>query len=135
MLIIFSIDPELRVLLIAVGASGSASIYSLLRSSDGSWTVNHTPEVTEAVVQPIPNASFVLDCKSGKKCRADRAGLARALTSSPDDIEKGKTFWVSAGAKGVRCAVDITGERIAKVDWMSKAGKVERVSIVQKNGK
>lgn len=79
-------------------------------------------------------ASFVIDAKSGNRWRANRAGLASALSASDDDLEKGKIFWVSAGVKGVRCVVDITGERLARVEWPSKFGKVERVAIVQKNG-
>lgn len=46
---------------------------------------------------------------------------------------KGASFWVTAGAKGVKCVVDITGERIGRADWPSKAGRIENVVIVRKN--
>ena len=127
-------DPRLRVLLIGVRASGFTGIFTLTRVEDGSWLVNPIPENTDTVAQPFPDGSFVLDAKSGRKCRANRGGLGAALSASSEDLEKGKTFWICAGVKGARCVVDITGERIARVEWPSKLGKVDRVSVIQKNG-
>lgn len=124
----------MRVMLLAVRISGSTSIYSLSRAADGSWAVNPTPENTDTVSQPLPDASFVIDTRTGNRCRANRSGLSAALSASSEDLEKGKVFWVCAGAKGARCTVDINGERIGRVEWPSKLGKVERVSVIQKSG-
>lgn len=41
---------------------------------------------------------------------------------------------VIAGSKGARCNVDITGDRLGKVEWNNKMGKVSSVQIVQKLG-
>ncbi|KAH8099770.1 lethal giant larvae like, C-terminal-domain-containing protein [Cristinia sonorae] len=126
-------DPTYRVLLIATLESGSSTIYTLIRSQSGSWTVKNSPESAEATSHPIPGGSIVIDGKNGNRCRANRGGLATALASSLEDTEVRKTVWISAGAKGVKCTVNITGERIERVDWGSKVGKVERVEVVHKN--
>lgn len=127
-------DPQLRVLLIAARASGQATIFTLIRTPDGIWSVSPTPETSDTVSQPFSGGSFVVDTRTGNQCRANRGGLGAALSASPEDVEKGKAVWVCAGVKGARSVVDITGERVGRVEWSSKFGKVERVSLVQKNG-
>ena len=72
--------------------------------------------------------------KTGKTQGAEGRTLGAALTASSEDLVKGKTFWICAGVKGVRCVVDVTGERIGRAEWPSKLGKVDRVAVVQKNG-
>ncbi|THH26967.1 hypothetical protein EUX98_g7215 [Antrodiella citrinella] len=129
-------DATYRVLLIATNDGGSSTIYSLARSQTGTWTVKDSAEPAEAISHPISGGSLVIDARSGARCRANRHGLATALASSPEDAmirDVRKTIWVSAGAKGAKCVVNITGERVERVDWGSKAGKVERVEIVHKN--
>lgn len=113
--------------------SGYTAIYTLSRSSAGDWTVNDIPETTEAMSHAIPGASFVINVKSGTKIKADRSGLAEVLGSSAEDATKKKSFWISAGAKGVKCVIDITGDRIGKADWPSKFGNVEKVAVVKKS--
>lgn len=133
-LLTYYTDPQLRVLLIAVRTSGQAIVYTLVRTPDGVWNVSPTPENTDTVSQPLVGGSFVVDTRTGNQCRANRGGLGAALSASTEDVEKGKAVWVCAGIKGARCAIDITGERVGRVEWSSKFGKVERVSLVQKNG-
>ena len=117
--------------------SGSSTVYTLVRSQNGIWTVKDNVESAEAIAHPIPGGSVVLDAKNGNRCRANRGGLATVMASSPEDIAAGgvrKTIWVSAGAKGVKCSLNVTGERVERVEWGTKAGKVERVQVIHKNG-
>lgn len=122
-----------RVRLLATRDSGATTIYPLSRSADGVWAASTQRETTEGVSHAIRDASFVIGTKLGAPSRADRAGLAEVIHSSAEDAVKGASFWVTAGAKGVKCVVDITGERIGRADWPSKAGRIENVVIVRKN--
>ena len=121
-----------RVRLLATRESGATTIYSLSRSDSGSWSVSEHRETTDGVSHTIPNASFVLDLKLGAARKADRSGLAEVIHSSAEEAVKGTSFWVTAGAKGVKCVLDITGERIGRAEWPSKIGKVENVTITRK---
>jgi syntaxin-binding protein 5 len=128
-----SIDIFPRVRLIATRGSGNTTIHALSRSSSGAWAVSEHRETTEGISHAIPRASFVLDAKNGAHRKADRSGLAEVIHSDAEDARKGTSFWVTAGAKGAKCAVDITGERIGRAEWPSKTGKVERVVVIKKN--
>ncbi|KZT30972.1 hypothetical protein NEOLEDRAFT_1083589 [Neolentinus lepideus HHB14362 ss-1] len=127
-------DPVPRVRLLSVLASGRTKIFSLNRSSNGSWIVDILPSTPEAPAQPVFSA--VLDAYTGARFKADRYGLSRALDPSSEDViaGKGHSYWIVAGAKGVRCTVDVDGERVGKDDWPHKAGKVECCEIVERNG-
>ena len=129
-------DPIPRVMLLVVRQSGSTDIYVMLRAPDGSWSVNDKaePEHAEGVASPLPDASFVIYSKSGRSCKADGNGLITSMNPTAEST-KGRYLWITAGAKGAKCVVDITGERIGRIEWPSKTGKVERVSIVRKSGK
>lgn len=74
----------------------------------------------------------MLDANTGAPMKANRSGLAASLQSSSGDNVH--CLWVTTGAKGVRCILDITGERVGKADWGSKVGGVESVQVIEKNG-
>lgn len=126
------LDLTPRILLIATRASGDTTIFTIERSQSGVWEVRENPETTEGFSNPIPGGSVVIDIK-GNKYKADRNGLAAALAGG--EVERKRSIWINAGAKGVKCVGDITGDRLGKVEWGSKVGKVEQIAIVQKNGK
>lgn len=128
-----ALDPTPRVLLLVVRQSGSTDIYAMSRSPDGSWSISDQTEHAEGSSNPLPDASFVIDSKNGRRCKADGNGLITAMNPTSDPT-KGRYLWITAGTKGARCVVDITGDRLGRVEWPSKAGKVEKVSFVQKNG-
>ena len=128
----FWIDHTPRILLIVVRASSTTTIHTVIRSQAGSWAVKALPEKTEAASHPFPRGSIVIDVK-GRPCKADRKGLTVALSPPADTSEIKRSIWISAGAKGVRCAADITGERMGRIEWGNKIGKVEQVEVVQKN--
>ena len=120
--------------LIATAASGQATIFTLEHSAAGSWSIAQQQATAEGSARPVPGGSFVLDAKSGARCLADRTGLAAVLRGDAGSDTEKKCFWVSAGAKGVRTALNVNGERIAKVDWGSKVGTVQHVEVVGRLG-
>ncbi|GBE77562.1 hypothetical protein SCP_0104400 [Sparassis crispa] len=125
-------DSTARVRLISSPASGAASIYTLSRAPDGSWSVSNHPEATDGVTHPVPGGSVILDIKTGARLRASRSALAATFSGEPDTERK--CLWVCAGAKGARCVADVNGDKIAKVEWGSKIGTVRQVEIVEKSG-
>jgi len=94
--------------------------------------VDGEPVETETFSNPVPNGSFVVDANTGALIKADRSRLAASLQTSDRNPIHG--LWVTVGSKGVRCIADITGERISKADWNNKAGEIENVQIIDKNG-
>ncbi|EPQ60284.1 hypothetical protein GLOTRDRAFT_134996 [Gloeophyllum trabeum ATCC 11539] len=127
-------DPMPRVRLLAIPASGRTRVFSLNRASSGSWAVDFMPNPPEAPSEPIFSA--FIDAYSGARFKADRYGLSRALDPSTEDAiaGKGHSYWIVAGAKGIRCSFDLDGHKIGKADWGSKIGKVECCEIVERNG-
>ncbi len=130
------LDPEVRVRLIGIAGSGQTSIYTLEHKAPSSWTVVQPPVTVDGSARPVSGGSFVLDAKSGVRRPADRAGLAAILQK--DEAIRGdsvpKNIWISAGAKGVRTALNVNGERIAKEEWGGKVGTVEHVEVVRRLG-
>jgi hypothetical protein len=87
---------------------------------------------TETLAHPLRHGSFIIDANTGALIKADRSRLGASLQgSSRNNVPY---LWVTAGAKGVRCIADITGERVSKADWSNKVGGVESVQIVEKSG-
>ncbi|TFK56819.1 hypothetical protein OE88DRAFT_1670312 [Heliocybe sulcata] len=127
-------DPTPRLRLLAIPTSGRTKVLSLNRSPSGSWSVDVLPSTPEVPAQPVFSA--LLDAYTGAWFKADRYGLSRALDPRSEDLlaGKGHSYWIVAGAKGVRCTVDVDGERVGKNDWPHKAGMVERCEIVERNG-
>ncbi|KAG0700674.1 WD40 containing snare-dependent exocytosis protein [Suillus ampliporus] len=127
-----SIDSQLAVRLIAIYESGNTQVFKIIRDPKSSL-YNFAQDVTK--VEGLPNAlqggSFVIDSQKGTPWRADRSRFATSLQtrdSNPDHC-----FWVTASAKGARCMFDISGERIAKVEWNSKKNKVGHVQVIERN--
>lgn len=130
-----------RIRLLAVYNSGSAHVYTIDRpnvSSNFAVLPNH--ETTEGVPSPFPDqdSSVVLDSKTGLRYKADSHGLMTAM--NPDNITgAGRSerhyVWVVAGEKGARATLDLTGERLGRVEWGNKAGSVIKVRIVERTGK
>ncbi|KAH9858315.1 lethal giant larvae like, C-terminal-domain-containing protein [Lenzites betulinus] len=125
-----STDPQVRLRLICSATSGATSIYTLAQREPSTWSVTQPALVIDAPARPIPGGCFVLDAKTGAPCRGDRKGLAAVLQADGAADAGRKVIFVAAGAKGVRCTLNIDGERIAKVDWGSKAGAVQHVEVV-----
>ncbi|KAI8981153.1 lethal giant larvae like, C-terminal-domain-containing protein [Trametes punicea] len=127
-----SSDPAVHLRLFCSAASGATSIYTLMDGAPSTWTVAQPPVTVEATARPIPGGCAVFDAKTGMRCRADRNGLATVLQAGNATDEDRKFIWVAAGSKGVRCVLNVTGERIAKAEWGNKVGTVHRVEVIQK---
>ncbi|KAK1234875.1 Lethal(2) giant larvae sro7 [Marasmius sp. AFHP31] len=119
-------DRQLRLRLIAVKTSGDSFLFSLEQSAaDSSWSVSGEPVKIDTPSQPVPGGLFVIDAKTGRSCLANRRGLHSS---------EGHVLLVAAGAKGVRCYIDVTGDRLGKAEWSIKAGQVLCTQIVEKLG-
>ncbi|TFY59345.1 hypothetical protein EVJ58_g5836 [Rhodofomes roseus] len=127
-------DPIPRIRLIATTSSGTASIYTVSRSSSGAFAIPDPPVFLDAASHPLPSGSFVLDAKTGVRVAADRQGLSTVLEANGAEGVGRRCVWVSAGTKGARCVADLDGDKLGKADWPSKAGAVVGVDVVEKNG-
>jgi hypothetical protein len=130
------IDPQPQVRLLAVTSTGDARVYTVDRRDRSSpWAANFTAD-TDAIPSALANldTSIVIEAKTGFRCRADNHGLMTAM--DPDGLIGGKRgdkhwLWITAGAKGARTTLDVTGDRIAKVAWPSKGGNVVEIQMVE----
>ena len=126
----YLLDPQSQMRLLCTTDSGQTSIYTLRYGAQSTWSIDAHPATAEGSVHPIPGGSFILDAKKGYPLRADRSGLASVLQPDRSADSSGKCIWVSAGVKGVRCSLNVNGERVARTDWGSKVGTVVHVEIV-----
>ncbi|KAH9913359.1 uncharacterized protein B0H18DRAFT_1088099 [Fomitopsis serialis] len=94
------IDPTPRIRLIATTSSGSASIYTVTRSSSGAFAIPDPPTPVDAASHTLSSGSFVVDAKSGARVAADRQGLSTVLEASGAEGAGRRCVWVSAGMKG-----------------------------------
>jgi syntaxin-binding protein 5 len=124
------LDPVLRVRLVTVSASGLTRIFTFVRSGT-LWTNNGEPTTVEALANPIHGGSVILDGKTGALQKATPDRLVASLQAGQS---KGHCLWVVSSAKGVRCFVDIDGERLGKADFGNKVGLVRSIRIVEKEG-
>ncbi|KAF9486583.1 hypothetical protein BDN70DRAFT_846519 [Pholiota conissans] len=133
-------DPRLSVRLIAVHQSGDAELYTLAYSgSPKAWNIAGEPAAIKAVVDPIANGTFVLDKKTGAPWKADRGRFAGSFQNVVSFDLSGRPvqpqcILVSVGAKGARSYLNITGERISKVEWGNKVGNVQTAHIIEHMG-
>ncbi|KAF8899078.1 lethal giant larvae like, C-terminal-domain-containing protein [Infundibulicybe gibba] len=101
---------------------------TISRLGNGQWDIAGDPAIAEAAADPLPYGGFVLDSKTGVEMKADRSrmsGLGHGTT--------GNVIYVTAGAKGARCFLNITGERVGRVEW-GKVGGVCGVQVVERMG-
>ncbi|RDB29510.1 Uncharacterized protein C1F3.03 [Hypsizygus marmoreus] len=128
-------DPESRVRLIVLRASGHYQIFTLAQSeSSSSWICAGPVSADGAAANPLPRGSFVIDGKSGAGWPASRTRYAVALSGTPASGTPPSCIFVTTGAKGARCFANINGERVGKADWGSKIGTIQAVQIIEKLG-
>ncbi|KAG1864661.1 lethal giant larvae like, C-terminal-domain-containing protein [Suillus subalutaceus] len=127
-----SMDAQLAVRLIAIHESGNTQIFKIIRDPESSL-YDFAQDVTR--IEGLPNVmqggSFVIDSQKGTTWRADRSRFAASLQTR--DSNPARCLWVTASARGARCTLDISGERISKVEWNSKKNKVGHVQVIEKN--
>lgn len=115
-----------------VYSSGRTRIFSVVRGNQSSqWLAVREPVKFDMESKVLPQGSFVLNAKTGTPCKADKARFSAATRGSPSD---GHVFFLTAGVEGAKCNLDISGDRIAKVDWDTNVGKVIQLQVVEKTG-
>jgi hypothetical protein len=125
-------DSHSRIRLIAQHTSGRYEIYTLTPSGGSMLWTCEGPISAEGVLNPLPQGSFVIDCKSGNKWKASRALLGEP--TRPTTSEAPHCAFVTCGSKGAKCFANINGTQIAKTDWGSKIGVVQGAQIVERLG-
>lgn len=126
------LDARARVRLIATRESGRTQVFTLKRASNLLWGVEEAA-ILELETASHPLASFIIDAKTGARVKVDKSSCA--AYGEIEILGAPRCMWVTAGAKGAKCFVDVDGERIGKVEWGSKVGAVETVQVVEKSGR
>lgn len=118
--------------LIAIHESGNTQVFKIIRDPDSSlYAIAQDVIRVEGPPNVIQGGSFVIDSQKGTTWRADRSRFAASLQTR--DSNPAHCFWVTASAKGARCMLDISGERVSKVEWHNKKNKVGHVQVIEKN--
>ncbi|KAL5494875.1 SRO7_1 [Sanghuangporus weigelae] len=136
----FGDDFTPKVRLIACQRSGNVRVFTLSQTSSGEWRVEDVQKL-EGADNPLPRGTFILQAKTGTSRSASRATFREALQggAGPSIVTRDSKddgahcFWVSAGEKGVKCHVNVTGGRAGKVDW-GRGKKIECVQVITRNG-
>lgn len=99
------------------------------------WNVTGDPLNCKGVVNPLQDGLFVIDSKTGEPIRSDRSQLAAAYRNVQASGVKGANpILLSVGSRGMRTAVAINGEKVAKVDWSPRYGDIESAQIAERLG-
>lgn len=128
-------DPQMHICLIALRATGSYDIYTIIQSGSA-WICQGPISMEGGISRPLPRGSFVIDSKSGRQWPADRTRFNAAISNSSPG--KGLTptpgILVMVGERGAKCVAGINGERIGKVEWGNKLGTIQAAQIIEKMG-
>ena len=115
----------------AIRASGHALIYTVEKDAHTHlFRVSPKPIPVDAVSQCFQYGSHILDSTTGTSCVASRSRYSGAGQGQPDGVN---VFWITTGQKGVRCSLNVDGDRLGRVDFGSKNGIVESAHVVHKH--
>lgn len=92
-----------------------------------SWSLSGEKKL-EGAPRPLHGGGFVMKLKTGTQCLANRMGL-----NSMQQYEESPVLYLSTGSKGARCVLNVTGDRLGKVDWATN-GTVQDVQVVERLG-
>jgi hypothetical protein len=134
-----TLDEAIAPRLIACRHSGVTQVLSL-STVRGDWAIGDKPYTVSHSGLANPIASFVIDLK-GSVCAPTGALLRDFLDAEeeggvlrwPPQVG-GKNiqyFWIAASRKELRCHANISGERVAKIEW---ASPVKHVALTSRNG-
>lgn len=120
--------------LIAIHESGKTQVFKISQDPKSKlYIFAQDDSKVEGLPNVLQEGSFVIDSQKGTLLDADRSRFAASLQPEIRDISPDHCFWVMASAKGARCMLDISGERIAKADWNNKKNKVGHVQVIERN--
>lgn len=126
-----TLDRTFKLRLITVRQSGSVQVYTFTEF-EGKW--KYDKEVVKSDTSAgvlLHNGSFIVDGKSGIPWGANRQ--RSRIIGQPAGEAHG--CFITVGSKGVRCNIDVTGERVGKVDWPDYAKRIVNVQVIDKLGK
>ncbi|EIW71752.1 hypothetical protein TREMEDRAFT_27343 [Tremella mesenterica DSM 1558] len=111
-------DPTPRPRLIVSYSKGMTKIYTLVNVL-GEWMIEAKPPTftNESLAGPL--ASFIVDPATGNEMTASAQSLSQSLQTGAMDKDKNAPphcLWIAASKKSIRCAVNYSGERVAKVE-------------------
>lgn len=117
----------------AIRVSGNALIYTIGKDARTNlFQVSPKPISVDAVPGCFPYGSYVLDSTTGAPCVASRSRYSGVVQGQSDGAD---TYWITAGRKGVRCGLNVDGDRLGRVEFGSKNGIVESARVVHKHSK
>jgi syntaxin-binding protein 5 len=120
-----------------VRSSGHAMVYTLDRQENTSKLGVISSSETEGVPSPFsdPDCSVVISAETGLKYKADGHAVRSANQAEiTNGIETKHSIWINAGEKGARTMIDVTGDRLSRIEWGNKGGSVVRARVVEKSG-
>lgn len=130
-------DHSPRTRLISSYRNGDVRVFTISNSLSGEFNVTEESKQPEGIERPLPGGMFVLDGKHGTSCSASRVLYADTM-SSKGPTGKGKdethSYLVVAGAKGAKCAANVVGGKVSKVEW-GKSRTAECVEVISRSGK
>jgi syntaxin-binding protein 5 len=122
-------DRHSRIRLIALYTSGLREIYTITQSDGSALWICEGPISAEGVANPLPQGSFVINCKTGNQSKASRNESTHSTSATAT-----RCAFVTCGSKGAKCFANITGAQISKTDWGGKIGIVQGTQIVERLG-
>ena len=101
----------------------------------GEWLVETKPPTFTNESLSHPLASFILDPMTGNELLPTAESLQASMRPTADDhkAKEAHCLWIAASRKSIRCAVNINGERISKVEL--EADELSNVFYVTRHGK
>ncbi|PFH52244.1 hypothetical protein AMATHDRAFT_140320 [Amanita thiersii Skay4041] len=128
----FDKERHMRLRLLMIFHSGRIEILTFIQDETAmKWALTGETTVTEGISDPLYHGTFILDSRTGAALTPDR----ESLCIGHDTLGSGAhCLLVSTGNKGAKVSADITGQRIARIDWNSKAGFVQVTQIIERIG-
>lgn len=135
-------DASPRLKLIVAQKSGDLRILSFSQSSDRQWNLDAKSSKAEGTENPLSRGVFVLKAGTGVSKSASRLAFRQAVYGDSEPALAKKTkdwdldahcFLLTAGEKGARCNVNITGSRAGRAEW-GRDRKLETLQVVGRNG-
>lgn len=84
----------------------------------GEWMVETKPPTFANDSLSHPLATFIIDPMTGNELLPTSESLQASMRPPADDskAKEAHCLWIAASKKSIRCAVNINGERVAKVE-------------------
>lgn len=99
----------------------------------GEWVVETKPPTFANDSLSYPLATFIIDPVTGDELLPRAESLQASMRPAEDTKTKeAHCLWIAASKKSIRCAVNINGERVAKVEL--EGDELSEVLYVTRHG-